>query len=394
MHSNFTTPKFMYASVKRFSFFMMMPALLVLALAGCNGEAPLNGEDENDESQQRVREIAVETITLRPDGFDDLVRISGSVEAIDDAVISAEVGAQVLSIVDRGTIVQRGDVIAELDKRMLRANLDAAEASFEFADETVNRLQPLFDDEVVSVQDFRAARTERDAAKAQLDQAQKALQDATIRAPFDGRVEQRRIRAGELINPGMPVARIVNSRRVRIVSGVPERFSNEIGPGSTVFIDMAAYGAGQIEDEISFAGNVIDPDRRTYQVEIELDNPEQFLKPDMVVNLRLKRRTIEDAIIIPRTAIIRDEEHLNVFVARPQENGNGYKQAELVRIETGTASGRIVEVLSGLSSGDEVVVAGMSNISVGDRLNIIANEDSNERARRLQQNDRPVVTFD
>jgi RND family efflux transporter MFP subunit len=384
----------MYASVKRFSFFMMMPALLVLALAGCNGDVPLNGEDENDESRERVREIAVETITLRPDGFDDFIRISGSVEAIDDAVISAEVGAQVLSIVDRGTVLKRGDVIAELDKRMLRANLDAAEASYEFADETVNRLEPLFEDEVVSVQDFRAARTERDAAKAQLDQARKALQDATIRAPFDGRVEQRLINSGELISPGMPVVRLVNGSRVRLTSGVPERYSSEITVGSTALIDMAAYGRGQIEDEISFAGNTINPDLRTYQVEIELDNPDAFLKPDMVVNLRLKRRTIEDALIIPRTAIIRDEEHLNVFVAKPQENGNGYKQAELVRIETGTASGAVVEVSEGLAPGDEVVVAGMSNISVGDRLNIISNEDSIERARRLQRNNRPVVTFD
>lgn len=372
---------------------MMMPALLLFSLAGCNEDTPINGEEENDESQ-RVREIAVETITLQEDAFDEFIRVSGSAEAIDDAVISAEVGAQVLSIADRGARLQRGDVIAELDKRTLRANLDAAEASYEFAEETVNRLEPLYEDEVVSVQDFRAARTDRDAAKAQLDQARKALEDATIRAPFAGRVEQRMISAGELISAGMPVVRLVNSQRMRITGGVPERYIREIGPGSTALIDLAAYGGEQLENEISFAGNTINPDLRTYQIEIELDNREGLLKPDMVVNLRLKRRTIEEAIIIPRTAIIRDEESLNVFVARPQGDGNGYKQAELVEIETGTATGPIIEVLSGLSAGDEVIVAGMSNISVGDRLNIIANENSDERARRLQRNDRPVVRFD
>lgn len=392
MHFSSLTFNTMNAFVKPLFLFMMMPATLLLGLTGCDGDAPLNDNNENDD--QRVREVAVETITIQPDSFDDFIRVSGSVEAIDDAVISAEVGAQVLSIVDRGARLNRGDVIAELDKRMLRANLDAAEASFQFAEETVERLEPLFEDEVVSVQDFRAARTERDAAKAQLDQAQKALEDATIRAPFSGRIEERMIRTGELINPGMPVARIVDTRRVRVLGGVPERFSSEIREGSPARIDLSAYGMETLEQQISFAGNAVDPDRRTYQIEIELENPGQRLKPDMVASLRLKRRTIEDAIIIPRTAIVRDESNLNVFIARPHEDGNGHKTAELVRIETGTAVGAVVEVLEGLNPQDEVVVAGMSNISVGDRLNIISNEDSNERALRLQRNDRPVVTFD
>ena len=354
---------------------LIATVLLAVLLAGCDEP---NGNGENN--GERVREIAVETITLTPDRFDDFIRLTGSVEAVNDAVISAEASGQILRIADRGQRVSRNAVIARLDDRMLEANFRAAKAGFDFAQETVQRLEPLYADSIVSVQDFRAALTERDARRAQLDQAERALAHAEIRAPFGGRVEERMVRTGELINPGMPVVRLVNTDRVRIKAGVPERFSAEIREGSEAIVNLRSYGGGEMNSTVTFAGNVIDPDRRTFIVEIEMENPNGIIKPEMVVNLQLKRRAIEDALIIPRTAIIRDEGTENIFVAREQ---NGYSVAELVEIRTGTATGALIEVLEGLQAGDVVIVAGMSALSVGDRLNVIRNETSAERAQRL-----------
>jgi len=367
-------------------YFILTSVLLasVLFLSACE-----NGEENNDE--ERVRQIPVETITITPDQFDDFIRVSGSVEAINDAVISSEASGQVLYIANRGQRVNRGDTIARLDDRSLRANLDAARAGFEFAQETFERLEPLYADSIVSTQDFRAARTERDGARAQLDQAEKALEDAEIRTPFNGRIEERMIRTGELINPGMPVVRITNTDRIRVRAGVPERYSAEIREGNDVIVSLRSYGGSDYESRVSFAGNVIDQDRRTFPVEVEMSNPDDAIKPEMVVNLRIKRRAIEGAIVVPRTAIVRDEGSVNLFVAREE---NGHKISELVEVRTGTATGPVVEILEGLQEGDEVVVAGMSNLSVGDRLNIISNETSVSRAERLQRSDRPVVTFD
>ncbi|AXI99847.1 membrane fusion protein, multidrug efflux system [Cyclonatronum proteinivorum] len=349
-------------------------ALLGLFITACD---ELN---ENEENGERVREIAVETITLTADRFDDFIRLTGSVEAVSDAVISAEASGQVLRIAERGQRVNRNGLIASLDDRMLEANVRAARAGFDFAEETLQRLEPLYADSIVSVQDYRAALTERDARRAQLDQAEKALQDAEIRAPFSGRIEERMVRTGELINPGMPVVRLVNTDRVRIRAGVPERYSAEIREGSEAIVSLRSYGGGEVNSAVTFAGSVIDPDRRTYTVEIEMENPDGLIKPEMVVNLRLKRRAIEDALIIPRTAIIRDEGSENIFVAREE---NGHLVAALTEIRTGTATGSLIEVLEGLQEGDQVIVSGMSALSVGDRLNVLRNENSAERFSRL-----------
>lgn len=353
-------------------------AALLMFLAACDAE---NGNHNNNDNGERTRLVPVETIQITTGSFDDFIRISGTVEALDDAVISSESSGRIMNIVERGQLVQRGDVVAKMDDRLIRAAYDAALTGYDLAKDTYNRLAVLYADSIISTQEYNSIRAQRDQAKAQLDMAAKQLQDATITAPFSGRVEERFVRAGELINPGMPVVRIVNTSKVRVKAGVPERFSREIRERTPVLLNFRDGGSLTMESRITFAGNVIDRDTRTYDIEIELDNPRDLIKPEMVVDIQAKRRTIQDAVIIPRTAIIRDEDGNSVFVSAME---NGRKVARLVSVETGTASGAIVEVLSGLSEGDEVVVTGISNLSAGDRLNILRTWDSIQRAREIQ----------
>lgn len=350
------------------------------------------GAENNDEQNENnnVRMIPVETVTVYPDRFEDYIRMTGTVEALDDATISAEVSGRILSIADRGARISEGDVIARIDDRLIQAQYNAAQTAFEFAEDSYNRMETLYEDSIISTQDLNNARSQRDQARAQLDQAQKQLQDAQIEAPFSGRVEERMIRTGELINPGQPVLRLVNTDRVRILSGIPERYSAEIREGNEVTLHFRSFGGGSRTSTVSYAGNVIDPDTRTYTIEVELGNNQQAIKPEMVVDMQVQRQTLEDVIIIPRTAVIRDETGTFVFVAR--QDGDR-KVADLVEVQTGTAGGPLVQVLEGLEEGDEVVVNGMRSLSMGDQLNILKNETSSERADRLRAADQPVVNY-
>lgn len=360
---------------------LITAAALALTLSACE-----NG-DENDRNGNDVRLIPVETVTIVKDRFEDFIRLTGTVEAIDDATISAETSGRILYIRDRGERVREGEVIARLDDRLIQAQYDVARTGYELAEDTFNRLEALYADSIISTQDYNSARAQRDQARAQLDQASKQLQDANITAPFTGRVEDRMIRAGELINPGMPVVRLVNTDRVRILSGIPERYSAEIREGNDVVVNLHSIGGQSRTSRISSAGSVIDPDTRTYTIEIELSNPDQLMKPDMVADLRVKRQLLEDVVIIPRTAIVRDETGVFVFVAREE---NGRKIADLAEVRTGTASGPLIQILEGIGEGDEVVVSGMRNLSIGDELNVLRTESSIERAERLRDQARPV----
>lgn len=359
--------------------------LLTLLFVSCSGES-----FENEPENNGVRLMPVETVTIETGRFEDYIRITGTVEAVEDAMISSESSGRILSIRDRGDRVSRGDVLAQLDDRMIRSQYNAAKTGFELADDTFNRLEALYADSIISTQDFRSARAQRDQARAQLELTEKQLRDARIEAPFSGRIEDRMVQTGELVNPGMPVMRLVNTERVRILTGIPETYSGEITEGSEVIIHFSSLGLEPRESRITYAGNVIDPDTRTYTVEIELNNSDERIKPDMVVDLQVKRRTLEDVIIIPRTAVIRDEQGTSVFRSKSE---NGTKMSELVRVTTGPTSGALVQILEGLNQGDEIVVTGMRTLSIGDELNVLFTESSLERAVKLRESDRPVVNF-
>ncbi len=364
--------------------------VLLVVLTAAFAIACDEANNANNNAEDRVRQVPVETVAIELDDFNDFIRLTGTVEAIDDAVISAETSGRILSIVNRGEHVEKGGVIAQLDDRLTRAQYSAAKTSFELADDTYNRLKALYADSIISTQDYNSARAQRDQAKAQLEQAEKQLQDVHISAPFNGRVEDRMIRSGELINPGQPVARLVNTDQVRIMAGIPERYAGDIREGSEVKLRFLSLADEVRESKVTYAGNVIDPDTRTFTIEVELSNPQKRIKPDMVADLQVQREMLSGVVIIPRTAIVRDEEGTFVFVVREE---NDRKVTELVSVRTGPASGAIIQIKEGLSEGDEVVVSGMRNLSSGDHLNILKTEGSLERARRIQSEQRSVASY-
>jgi RND family efflux transporter MFP subunit len=351
-------------------------AVSIFAIS-CNSDADENQNNGNE----RARLIPVETITIEMGSFEDYIRLTGTVEALEDALISSETSGRILSIAQRGQFIRKGDVIAQMDDRVIRAQYEAASTMFELADDTFKRLEVLYADSIISTQDFRNAKAQRDQAKAQLDATEKQLRDARLVAPFNGRVEERFIQSGELINPGMPVVRLVNTERVRVIAGVPENYSGQIREGSDALVNFRALNLRDLSSKVSFAANVIDGATRTFLVEIELDNRNELMKPDMVADIRLKRQTIENAVIIPRTAVIRDEAGTNVFIAKEV---NGRKEAELRAVRTGMATGSIIQILEGIHDGEEVVIAGISTLSAGDQLNITKNQPAGELIRQLQ----------
>ncbi|WP_069131093.1 efflux RND transporter periplasmic adaptor subunit [Rhodohalobacter halophilus] len=360
-----------------------MLSLLVIAC----GEPQENGEDNGPAG---ARLMPVETIVIESDDFEDFVRVSGTVEAIEDAMISAEISGRIMSIKERGERVEKGEVIAQIDDRLIQAQYEAAKTGYELAEDTFNRLESLYADSIVSTQDYNSARAQRDQAKSQLNQAEKQLQDSRIEAPFSGRIEERFIRTGELINPGMPVVRLVNTDRVRIQAGVPERYAGEITEGSRVELNFRALNEEPRTSRVTYAGNVLDPETRTFAIEVELNNSGQIIKPEMVVDLLLDRATLNDVIIVPRTAVLRNETGVAVFVAAEQ---NGAKVARMVDVQTGPSSGPLIQIVNGLETGDEMVISGVRNLSEGDELNILHTESSTERAQKLRSADRPVVSF-
>lgn len=351
----------------------------LLALAGC-GSGPSNAEAPAAEAR-----TPVETLVLERTTFEDVLELNGEVGALNDATLSAEASGTVLSIAEQGAFVEAGQTVARLESgeeqaavAQAQAQLETARSRLALAEDRYQRQAPLYRDSIISALEFEQVRSERNQARAavrqaeaQLASAKERLANTRVRAPFSGTVEARFVEPGEQISPGQQVARIVDIERVEVTANVPERYANDIERGQSVTVEFDTYGTGPRRGQVTFVGNTIDPDSRTFPVEVEIANPDRRLKPEMSGRMLLPTRTIEDALVIPRTAVERDEEGTNVYVVNRRDSaGTPVPVVDVRSITMGPAYEEKAVALSGLEAGQELIVSGTSNIATGDTVRV------------------------
>jgi membrane fusion protein (multidrug efflux system) len=370
---------------------------LVLLLAGCGGDS---NDAQGAAASAEERSVRVETLVLSPTTFEDVVQITGIVEAIDDATLSAQAAGTVQSLAPLGANLPPGGTVAQLDPALVasaveqaQALVDAAQAQYELAEDNMNRNEPLYQDSVISAVEWENVRSQYNQARANLSQAEAALsqvreqlRQTSVTTPFRGTVETHLVELGEQVMPGTPVARVMNTSRVKVVAGIPERYAADIALGTPVTLNFRAYAGEEVRGEVSFVGSAINPDNRTFPVEVLLSNPAGTIKPQMVAEVYVTRRRIADALVVPRSAVIRDELGNSVFLVE-QEGERGV--AVRTPVDLGPGYGGDV-VVTNLQEGDEVVIVGGSNLTQGDRVQVM-DQYSNLDAAGLALDDTTTV---
>jgi membrane fusion protein (multidrug efflux system) len=326
----------------------------------------------------------VETLQLQPNAFEDVIELTGTVESLNDATLSAQSSGTVDYIAPLGRRAAQGTVIARLDQGIVTATLQQAEAQVENAEATLelaqdnfNRQEPLYRDSIISALEFQNVRTQLNQANAALRQAQalraqaqEQVNNTVIKAPFSGTIEEHLVEQGEQVSPGVPVLRIVDTRRVRVTVGVPERYAGDIEVGTQVWISFKAYQNETRDGRVTFAGSAINPSNRTFPVEIEVENTEGRLKPEMIAQVSVSREKLDDVLVVPRPAVLRDEAGTSVFVVVDQD---GVPTAVRRSVSLGPAyAGRVV-LTEGVEPGTEVIVLGQTTVTEGDAVEVIEN---------------------
>ncbi len=356
--------------------FWLLPLALLSASCGGAGGAGGGPDEASDVAAKHV-----ETLVLSPTVFEDVIELSGTIEALHDVTLSAQSGGTLEYLAPLGQLVARNEVVAGLDDDLLAAAHEQAEAQWEnasaillLAQDHYDRQEPLFQDSVISALEFNQVAANLRQAKAGLRQAEalrtqtrEQLDNTEIRAPFAGRIEEHSQNEGEQVAPGGQVVRIVDVSVVRISIGVAERYAGDIEVGTEVRLDLSAYGGDPRIGYVTFASSAIEPNSRTFQVLAEVDNRDGKLKPEMVARAIVSRDQIANVLVVPRSAVSRDEFGPGVFVI------DQYDDVVLARRRSvvlgASYAGRLV-VTSGLAPGEEVVVQGHTMLSDGDRLHI------------------------
>lgn len=390
----------------------VVAASLGLALAGCG---------RRDSGTDAARDAAIPVRLEQPTRIKRpvLVAASGSVEAIETADLGFQVAGRVARVlVEEGMAVRKGQLIAELDPSDYRygmraaqgqaaaakANRDKAEsgvraeeleqarAAYDRAENEYRRYRELYDRKSMAPVDFAKVEAAYRAAKAQYEMAQngarsedrtaagaavmqaeaqvdlnrKRVADTRLASPIAGIVARRSIDPGEMVGAGTPVFSIVNLNPARVRLGIPERDIGRIRVGQRAAISIPALGATAFSGVVELAGVAADPSSRTFTTRLLVRNDDLVLKAGMIAEAGIEASGTVDAIAIPGEAIVHDPQGSTlVYVYYPDK-----KRVYARRVETGVVRGRGVEIHSGLSGSERIVVAGQQKVREGSRVEV------------------------
>jgi membrane fusion protein (multidrug efflux system) len=203
-----------------------------------------------------------------------------------------------------------------------------------------------------------------------VDQLNVQIAKTAIRAPFSGVIDDVITEQGSVVGAGQSqIIRIVNLRDMYIEAVIPEKYLISVVKGVDVEVSFPILGT-TTKEKIRQAGDFIDPNNRTYKIEIGVSNKEGNIKPNLTAKLKINDYTNEKAILIPQSVISEDaagEQY--VFIANDIDNKNA--KAKRVIIKTGKTQGDFIEITSGLKDGDAVIKEGARSVKDDQEIKII-----------------------
>ncbi len=334
-------------------------AMLVVSLgllAGCGKAKHHQAGTAPELPSAEVRTRTVETRSLP--AFEEVV---GTVRARLRATVEAKASGRIVELpVVLGQTVKAGQLLARLDAPEIKARLEQAEAGFQQAERDWNRTSSLYKQQAATRADYDAAESRLQLAKAGVAEARAMLDYIEVKAPFDGVVTRKSADVGDLATPGKPLLELEEPSRLQLEADVPEAISEKIQPGARMGVRLGQTDAEVTGTVAEIAPNA-DPVSRTFRVKLDLPDKQglmsgQFARLAVPVGEARSMR-------IPSSAVVQRGQMEIVFAVENQ-------RARLHLVKTGRQLKNETEILSGLDSGDSVVVDKASQLLDGQPVTV------------------------
>ncbi len=314
--------------------------------------------------------VNVKAAQVQRSEFMDFIHITSAVEAYQDVTVSVEESGVIKEyFVEKGEVLRRGQAIAKLKDDVLVPQLAGAQAAANLAREQFKRQKVLWQrDNIGSELAYLQAKASADAAHARVNLLKIRLSNTTVKAPINGIFEEKFLETGEMATPGQPIIRLINTDRVRIAGGVPERYALFVHPGDSAWITFDFLPGQEYVGLINFVGNAVDHSSRTFPIEIVLDNPHRSIKPQMVAGVNLVREHLNNVITVPRQIVMRLEDGYQLYVAQEFQ---GKLVAAARRVQLGPNYENRVVIQDGLDVGELIITLGYQQVDHGTPVRVI-----------------------
>ena len=317
----------------------------------------------------KKEEALVSVMTLKDTLFNHYLDIQGSVNTKENILIQPEMpGTLVVLNAKAGQHVSKGQILARVDDGGSSQQVASLETQYQLAKTTFERQKNLWNQKIGSEIQYLQAQTQMLSLQRSVAQAKAMLAKTVIRAPFSGTIDEVFVERGQVVSAGAQgLMRIVNLNNMYVSTSVPESYIGKLKVGTEVDVFLTSLNKNY-KGKVRQVGNFINPDNRSFGIEVSIPNPENLLRPNQVAKLKVIDYTAKNAIVVP-TNVIQEDGEGNKFVFVAINSNGKTATAKKVIVSVGKSSDNVTEIVSGLSANDIIVTEGVNTISEGMKLN-------------------------
>ena len=342
-------------------------AVLIAALAaavGCAGADPDaaagDGGGRGGGGGGGGFKLPVEVASATIDTVVDAIAANGQIEAEQSILLRPEVAGRIVGISFReGTIVGRDQPLFKVDDAELVAQVARAEADRDLSRQALERTRSLVAQNASSQADLEQAEATWRSNEAQLQLLKVRLDRTVVRAPFRGQAGSRLVSLGDYVTTATELVSLQTYDPQRVAFQVPERFAEQLAPGQDVLFRVAALPGREFHGTVEFIDPVVQLPARVITVKAWVSNRDRVLSPGMFVDVRLATEVRPRAVIVPEEATVPLEGGNIAWVVTPEGI------AERREVTLGVRTPGFVEIRSGISGGEQVVVGGQARLQPG-----------------------------
>lgn len=273
--------------------------------------------------------------------------------------------------VDEGQNVSKGKLLAEINDSGLKEQLDQLIIQRDFAKENYERIQRLWENNIGSEIQFLKSKSDFESIQKGVDQMRDMLSKTKIYAPFTGVVDEIIANQGSNLIPGVTnILRLVNLDDVYAEAFVSEKYISSVSNGTEALVKIPLLNK-EVQSKVTQTGNFIDPNNRTFRIEIPVDNIDRRIKQNLDAKIMINTYKKDNAIVVPLRIIREDSEGKNYIYVMDEDKKDGVYITRKAVIKIGNKSNTDAEVIEGLNFGEIIVLEGANLVEDLQRVKLI-----------------------
>lgn len=332
-------------------------------------EAKIRKLENRMTAREQKTRVPVSIKEIKPETFNHYIITYGEVKAKKYAMISPEMNGRIENIhVSEGEYVKEGQLLVSLNTESVDKQINGVKSSLELAEKRFQKLDTLWKQNIGSEIEYLSAKNNKESLESQLASLRAQKRMSQISAPFNGIVDNILPKKGELASPTMPVLELVNLGRLTIKADVSEAYIGKINKGQMVELTFSALPEMNIKTPVIRVSKIINSASRTFEIEMEIDNPGEKIKPNVVSTIKVNDFSSDSAFVVPSLAVRKDISGKYVYTVEQQDNKNIVAKKY---VDTGLSYEEKTMIPEGLQKGEKVVVEGYHLVSSGVEVNLV-----------------------